>query len=251
MNRTINSSFNSQDLNFSPTGVLTSSSTSLGQENFSSSGSGRKFGGVFADLILGYSAIVAPAWVAGIQVEGTLSDMIFRAEGPGITSSSSTFTSFNAAGAVTGSSLSSQTSTNPNNEFAVKMHWATAAMVRLGFLVTPSTLLYGTGGATYAGFGDGFEVTSFRAWGWSAGAGVEQKLGSNWSVRVEYRYTDFQETTTSRPFSSVTTQSVVSLNPAGAVAGTSSDVNRFANQNTTSYHPELHTVRLGVVYTFN
>ena len=32
---------------------------------------------------------------------------------------------------------------------------------------------------------------TFWANGWTAGAGVERKLSSNWSVRAEYRYTDF------------------------------------------------------------
>jgi hypothetical protein len=53
------------------------------------------------------------------------------------------------------------------------MHWAAAAMARLGWLVTPSTLLYGTGGVTYAGFGDGFNSDTFRAWGC--------RLGQVWS----------------------------------------------------------------------
>jgi outer membrane immunogenic protein len=172
----------------SSTGITsTSSSTStLSQTSTStSSASGSKFGGTFADLMVGYSLLVSPSWVAGVQVEGTLSDMIFHAEG---TSNSSLSSSqiFNAnsqpPGPITNSISNSITNSISSAEFAVKMQWATAAIARLGWLVTPSTLLYATGGATYAGFGSGFNSDTFRAWGWSAGAGVEQKFGSNWSV---------------------------------------------------------------------
>jgi opacity protein-like surface antigen len=78
--------------------------------------------------------------------------MIFHAEGtsPGVSSST-----ISTSGAISSSIISNSIS---SAEFAVKMHWATAAMARLGWLVTPSTLLYGTGGVTYAGFGDGFKM---------------------------------------------------------------------------------------------
>jgi outer membrane immunogenic protein len=231
-------------------GAVTGSFAFNSVQNSTSSASGSKFGGAFADLILGYSALVSPAWVAGVQVEGTLADMIFHADGTRASSSTSSGTSFNAAGALTGSNLQTSTTTG-TTEFAVKMHWSTAAMARLGWLVTPSTLLYGTGGVTYAGFGDGFNGDTFRAWGWSAGGGVEQKLGFNWSVRLEYRFTDFQDRTATSTFSNSSASTNVGQNAAGVVTDTTTSTGTNSGRTATNYDPQMHTVRLGIVYTFN
>jgi opacity protein-like surface antigen len=137
------------------------------------------------------------------------------------------------------------------------MQWATAAIARLGWLVTPSTLLYGTGGVTYAGFGSvGFNSDTFRAWGWSAGAGVEQKFGPNWSVRVEYRFTDFQARTATFSVSSSSTSPPSNGSVSGPTAfgsgplsttSTTTNASSFA----TRYEPQMHTVRLGIIYAFN
>jgi outer membrane immunogenic protein len=77
---------------------------------------------------------------------------------------------------------------------------------RLGFLATPSTLLYATGGVAFLdlkysancpGVGnswcnapDNASSSNVRV-GWTIGAGIEQRLGGNWSIRGEYRYSDF------------------------------------------------------------
>jgi outer membrane immunogenic protein len=151
--------------------------------------------------------------------------------------------------------LTSNQNSISSAEFAVKMHWATAAIARLGWLVTPSTLLYGTGGATYAGFGDGFNGDTFRAWGWSAGAGVEQKFGTNWSVRVEYRFTDFQARTATSSFSSSSTSppssGIFTDNPLPPSFSSSSSSFSSSGQTATRYEPQMHTVRLGIIYAFN
>jgi outer membrane immunogenic protein len=211
---------------------VSSSTTSY---NSVSSGSGNK-SGAFADLMIGYSLLVSPSWVAGVQVEGTLSDMIFHAEG-----------TFNSSSSTLSGPVTTDTITINSAEFAVKMHWTTAAIVRLGWLVTPSTLLYGTGGATYAGFGDGLNFDTFRAWGWSAGAGVEQKFGSNWSVRVEYRFTDFQASIAT----TATATTSAGSTPSTPFSPGSSETTTSVGQNAIRYEPQMHTVRLGIIYTFN
>lgn len=83
---------------------------------------------------------------------------------------------------------------------------------RLGFLATPSFLLYGTGGLAYAGVrsstvetalivppaacagvacpGTGGGSFSDVRVGWTAGAGGEWMVSSNWSVKFEYLYYD-------------------------------------------------------------
>jgi outer membrane immunogenic protein len=67
---------------------------------------------------------------------------------------------------------------------------------RLGGLITPKTLLYATGGYTQTeleglldGTADGFFV----------GAGLEHILRDNWSLRLEYRYSEFEADVVNAP----------------------------------------------------
>lgn len=67
---------------------------------------------------------------------------------------------------------------------------------RLGVAVDRA-LFYVTGGAAFGSltnsYASPFGVDSYdhTKVGWTAGAGVEYAVTNNWSVRVEYRYTDF------------------------------------------------------------
>jgi outer membrane immunogenic protein len=67
--------------------------------------------------------------------------------------------------------------------------------VRAGYTVTPTVLVYATGGLAY---GD-VETNSFLSTlatfsgrvvkaGWTAGGGIEAALGGRWTGRVEYLY---------------------------------------------------------------
>jgi outer membrane immunogenic protein len=86
--------------------------------------------------------------------------------------------------------------------------WLATVRGRIGFLAMPQTLLFATGGlavgeikastniipsggsscATNAFCSNG-RTSSTRA-GWTVGAGVEQALASNWTVKVEYLHYD-------------------------------------------------------------
>lgn len=93
---------------------------------------------------------------------------------------------------------------------------------RLGYLVTPSFLIYGTGGFAYAGydFNANGDKDSESFTGYQIGAGTELKFSDPWSLRLEYIYTDLDSET---------------LNHNG-VANT--------------YDPDFHTVRAGLSYKF-
>jgi outer membrane immunogenic protein len=58
-------------------------------------------------------------------------------------------------------------------------------------------LIYGTGGVAFASvrdsstFGPFVDSETTGRTGWTAGGGVEYALDPNWSVRAEYRYTDY------------------------------------------------------------
>jgi opacity protein-like surface antigen len=104
-----------------------------------------------------------------------------------------------------------------------------SARARLGYLATPSVLLYGTGGLAWTHFiattdtsqttGGGAPVTTSTAtptWelGWVAGIGIETRLGdSNWLARIEYLHYDFGDSGGA---------SEVDTSPGGAVTFVSS-----------------------------
>ena len=93
---------------------------------------------------------------------------------------------------------------------AVEQHldWFGTFRGRAGVLVTPSTLLYMTGGAAYGSLNTDITVTSITPlglpvsvtrsgesskFGWTIGGGIESKLsmfGNNWSGKLEYLYMD-------------------------------------------------------------
>ena len=96
---------------------------------------------------------------------------------------------------------------------SVRMRWDASARARLGFLLTPALLLYGTGGAAWQSIetsgtcqhsladpactnapGAPFDTqsNSKTLTGWTVGGGVETMLGS-WLLRAEYRYAQFDK----------------------------------------------------------
>ena len=72
---------------------------------------------------------------------------------------------------------------------------------RLGYLVTPDVMVYGTGGLAWTQFSatnefPGFTPSSLTTqnwlFGWAGGVGAEARLGNtNWLARVEYLHYDF------------------------------------------------------------
>ncbi len=127
-----------------------------------------------------------------------------------------------------------------------KLDWVGSARARLGYLVTPDVLLYGTGGpgwarmvtdqegvSTIVGFPPPTatsSVTPVWMFGWVAGAGVEARLwNTNWLARLEYLHYDFGEGSSSQNI------------PAGGGPVTT----------TTSGHRTNDVVRAGLSYKFD
>lgn len=75
--------------------------------------------------------------------------------------------------------------------------WVATARVRAGWAVSEKTLVYATAGAATAGINmetvSGLAIvrTSLTKTGYAAGVGIEQKLFSNWSAKIEYLRHDF------------------------------------------------------------
>ena len=102
-----------------------------------------------------------------------------------------------------------------NQQISSNLNWLGTVRGRLGYLVTPALLLYGTGGLSYGqvsgsmqnnqawtdtGTGKGqlnnwYDVYGRHSYsntqvGWTAGGGVEWMFMQNWSAKAEYLYYD-------------------------------------------------------------
>ena len=123
---------------------------------------------------------------------------------------------------------------------------------RLGFLATPTFLLYGTGGLAYGQVNSAINITQSHAGantfgsttgifsqnraGWTAGGGGEWLFAPNWSAKFEYLYYDLGNES----------------NNAGILsAAFSNGFVRYAILPTVSTHLTGNIVRFGVNYHFN
>ncbi|MGD0641344.1 MAG: outer membrane protein [Roseiarcus sp.] len=88
-----------------------------------------------------------------------------------------------------------------------RLSWLGTARGRLGFLVTPTLLLYGTGGLAYGrvnvdqntifpGVQYPSSASATKA-GWTAGGGVEYAISNNWTVKAEGLFYDLGSISTS------------------------------------------------------
>lgn len=141
----------------------------------------------------GYNWQVAPTWLLGVEADvGYGNNRKTNAGIPGLESPT-------VAGA-------------PGLDFSsVNQTWDASIRGRAGYLVSPSVLLYGTGGVAFTHFSaSGGCVTAFPVgWcaigtnlprtdtsssdrvGWTVGGGIEAMVAPNWLLRGEYRYTDY------------------------------------------------------------
>jgi outer membrane immunogenic protein len=190
--------------------------------------SGNNHGGAMLDALVGTNALLGSSFLLGAQLEGTVSDINFDSSG------TRSLTYFNGAG-PTGNTASGDW--RPH----VYSRWMVSALARAGFLVEPATLVYAIGGWTGASFeyhnltdNPFFEPgESFWANGVSVGGGLERKLNPNWSVRVEYRYTHFQNKSVSNDFK-----------------WTSNFPDTQTDSIRATFHNEMHVIRFGVAYLF-
>jgi len=78
-----------------------------------------------------------------------------------------------------------------------QIDWFGTVRARGGILVSPTVLLYATGGLAYGaintseviGILPGFSSTSTNV-GWTVGAGIEGVISGNWTAKLEYLYVD-------------------------------------------------------------
>lgn len=134
-------------------------------------------------------------WVAGIELDGQWTDQKGGrgfACATGVACNSVTFgPGFGVA---------------PTATFNQHLEWFVTLRPRAGVLITPTALLYVTGGLAVAGINTDGVINGFTAlsvptsvafnhdstkWGWVVGAGVEARLGGNWTGKLEGLYMDY------------------------------------------------------------
>ncbi|HMK91062.1 MAG TPA: outer membrane beta-barrel protein [Methylocystis sp.] len=159
----------------------------------------------------------------------------------------------NLAGAavepVTQSTITSTASLNKT------LNYLGTVRARVGFLITPTLLLFGSGGLAYGGMGFSVNVTQTSSTsvfpasavsayyndaqiGWSVGGGAEWLFWPNWSAKLEYLYYDLGTQTASIAFAGPTTSS----------GGSSVVLYAAGYQSSTRFNG--HVVRAGVNYHF-
>jgi outer membrane immunogenic protein len=141
-----------------------------------------------------------------------------------------------------------------------RMDYFGTSRVRAGFLVTPTLLLYGTGGVAYGhirttslistnvmALPAGVVVPGISFYndhrikaGWTAGGGIEWMFLPNWSVKVEALYYDLGRTTFNQNF-------VQTLGPASGAPGLA-----LSNTSTrTTFRNDGVIARAGLNYHFS
>jgi outer membrane immunogenic protein len=162
-------------------------------------------------LQAGYNWQIDRSWVVGLE-----GDIQITGEKASETGGGATTTDIAGTGNQTGFHTIT-TSTSANDW---KFPWFGTFRGRIGALVDPSMLIYGTGGLAFGNFKFDSQATSVATTyrgavgtttdptgtvttlgvarsdsttrlGWALGAGVEKKFSQNWSVKLEYLYLDF------------------------------------------------------------
>lgn len=137
----------------------------------------------------GYNWQFAPQWVLGIE-----GDIAWGGGGKSLSGIPGTWTNNATADRIA------------RDGSGVKQGWDASVRARLGWLVTPGTLLYGAGGVAWQETSISASCAVFGAWdcsvnrsetaksvrtGWTAGAGLETRITANAIARLEYRYADY------------------------------------------------------------
>jgi outer membrane immunogenic protein len=102
-------------------------------------------------------------------------------------------------GEITGSTIKAHNSNllTAGDNIRVKAGRDLYAGARLGYVISPNTMIYAKGGYTNARFNTDYSVGTARIQqgdnlgGFRVGAGVERKLSGNAYVKAEYRYSHY------------------------------------------------------------
>lgn len=137
-------------------------------------------------IYAGYNYQISPSWVTGLEGDVNWGD------------------SKKSFGLIPGTLANDPV---PGDTTNVKTSWDASIRGRLGYLLTSSTMLFGSGGVAWQQVSVNATCTSSGNWcaaaaggnetmnktkvGWTAGGGLETRIAANWLARVEYRYSDY------------------------------------------------------------
>jgi outer membrane immunogenic protein len=148
--------------------------------------------GVIGGFQVGYNWQVSPSWIFGIEGDLNLSAETAR-------------TSFSNSYDCEGPNFSRISCTLSQTRSA-KIHWFDTLRARVGWLITPTTFVYGTGGLAFGrvsftgtvtddanntGASFSFHDSDIKA-GFAVGTGIEGAFANwkDWTWKVEYLYVD-------------------------------------------------------------
>ncbi len=174
---------------------------------------GGSSGGIVGGAQLGYNYQFGRSFVLGVEADFS---------GSGLSSDSSNSAATYVSPLGTGNLLTPLA--NPAN-VGVSLDWFGTVRGRAGFLVTPTLLLYGTGGFAFGSLSGNVSGSSNTSTGWTAGGGVEWMFVPHWTAKLEYLYLNLD-----------------SSGANGAFTGY-----QFGSRNNA----EINIVRVGVNYIFN
>jgi outer membrane immunogenic protein len=164
-------------------GALSATASGIGSSNKGSFSGGAQ---------LGFNYQFNPSFLVGLE-----------ADIQGVAGSSVNTTFAGLAADPLGTATIMQTT----GQFQASLDYIGTVRARAGYLVTPTLLIYGTGGLAYANanlsssyattdlsgfYGPGYATASYSDTriGWTAGGGVEWMFLPNWSAKLEYLYYD-------------------------------------------------------------
>lgn len=143
-------------------------------------------------------------WQVPVRLAGLVAG--FEADIQGIAGSAKSFSSYSYLPASATYSGPIHTSTYGSSN----LQYLGTVRGRLGYLVTPSFMIFGSGGFAYGGVSTTLDIVQVREnanqrgglvglgngnssntqVGWTAGGGIEYMFMSNWSAKIEYLYYD-------------------------------------------------------------
>jgi outer membrane immunogenic protein len=157
-----------------------------------------------------------------------------------------------------------QTITNRVDQYytaSKNIYYLGTARTRFGYLVTPNTLVYLTGGLAYGGaslnifgnsqhlnsvaeeIGPGTTFNNGTRVGWTAGAGIEWMFSQSWSLKAEYLYYCLN------PISMSIGSSFHVMNIAANGISVGDVISAFNFRTNTNFNGNI--IRTGINYHFN
>jgi len=225
---------------------------------FSLSGSKASFTG---------GALVGAGYQLGIVVFGVEADVAGKTAGTTAFPTTGQDATYSFTPFICGADCDFDTASATRTEMFsanVKQGWDASLRLRLGGLVTPGILVYGTGGVGVGAVNSSFSYSATTVYnyenaigapppithttsgsgswsdtrvGWTAGGGAEAIIVGNWKIRGEYRFTDLGRFSKQIPLVRTSTDPVNLANTGSMSA-------------TANLSAAFHTVRLGIAYGF-